>query len=185
MRYILTFFLSILILPLAGQITIQGIVADVNNEGINGATIYTEWIEKNQVKRKFAQTLADGSFSLVTMELPCKLAIEHTQYENIQINLKDSTFKLITLFNSGAVQTIKPLVLTTVRALNHNPSQTKIQSITNSHSKFSSGFTFVAQIPTFNKPLQPMREMVWGYSGIRIRGTDGHTNKCYSEWVFL
>ncbi len=171
MRYILTFFLSILILPLAGQITIQGIVADVNNEGINGATIYTEWIEKNQVKRKFAQTLADGSFSLVTMELPCKLAIEHTQYENIQINLKDSTFKLITLFNSGAVQTIKPLVLTTVRALNHNPSQTKIQSkqIATQNSAVDLPLLLKYQ-PSITTTTDAGNGV--GYSGIRIRGTD-------------
>lgn len=154
-----------------GQITLQGIVSDVNNDVVDGATVYTEWVENNQVKRNFTQTLSDGSFSLNTMKIPCKLAVEHVDFNNVSIPVKDSTFKLITLLNAGAVRMIKPLVLTGVRALNHSPSQTKVErkqiATQNSAVDLPIMLKFQPSITTTTDAGNGV-----GYSGIRIRGTD-------------
>jgi len=170
-KYLFTIVLSVLAAQLMGQITIKGVISDGSGNGLEAASVYTEWVEGKQVKRVFTQTLKDGSFSLNTKQLPCKLAIEHPSYQNIQTTIKDSSFKLFTLLPSGKVTHIKPLILSSVRTLNPSASQVKVTSkeIAKQNSAVDLPLLLKYQ-PSITTTTDAGNGV--GYSGIRVRGTD-------------
>ena len=62
MRIIITSILYTFSCLIFAQTNNKGIVLDEIGNGIKEAQIISEWVEKGQIKRAFANTFEDGSF---------------------------------------------------------------------------------------------------------------------------
>lgn len=167
------FFTLLIILCLAGQSfsanQITGQVKNLSGSPIQDATVFAEWVKGNEVKRKFANTLKDGTFFLVVDTLPIKLSVSKDQYLSYEQTITKAQFLEIVL--SDRVNVIKPLVLSGVRKNANETSQVVVNSreIAQQNS--------AVDLPSLLR-FQPSVTITTdagngvGYSGIRIRGTD-------------
>ncbi len=170
MRIIITSILYTFSCLIFAQTNIKGIVLDEIGNGIKEAQIISEWVEKGQIKRAFANTFEDGSFVIVSV-LPSKLMIESTNYQSQIKNLSDSSFLQIKLKFASSMNAIQPILLKGVR---QNVSQTsectlskKEIGMRNSSADIPSLILLQPSVTTTSDAGNAV-----GYSGIRIRGTD-------------